>query len=233
MKQFSIFKLLTVFIIMSFMGTYAYGEATSQTDPLELVSSSKHYGQLTKVQAAEIIEKCASKTYKTKSIVEEEKFFMGVPSQTYPDSSGIRTTTKFKWADVKHIQLLQKSIKLTYAHSFFGTKQDQSLELVPQTYDLADLALAVVTITGLPLTREKAVPDVSDAAALENPIITGEQMRSSGKEKGAAQSTADRKTNSDLEESLIKLKAFYNKGLISEAIYESKQKELLDSMLGQ
>ena len=49
---------------------------------------------------------------------------------------------------------------------------------------------------------------------------------------GAAQGPAGRKTDLDLEECLIKLKAFYDKGLISEAVYESKQKELLNRMLG-
>lgn len=217
MKQLCAIKWLTVFILISFIGTFAYGD-TILPDPMEIVSGSKYYGQITKAQAAEIIEECAGKTYKAQSIVEEDKFFMSVPKQTYAHPSGIRTITKFKWADVKYIQLLKDSIKITYESSFLGRKTERSLEFVPQTYTLADLALAATTITGLPLSREDLIP-----AALAG----------SGQGNGVTQNAADTKGVPDLEESLIKLKSLYDKGLISEAVYESKQKELLDSMLGK
>jgi len=206
-----------VFILISFIGTFAYGD-TVLPDPMEIVSGSKYYGQMTKAQAAEIIEKCAGETYKAQSIVEEDKFFMSVPKQTYAHPSGIRTTTKFKWADVKYIQLLKDSIKLTYESSFFGRKSERSLEFGPNTYTLADLALAATTLTGLPLSREVA------SAGKTGPSEEG---------TGVIQNAADTKAVPDLEESLIKLNSLYNKGLITDAVYESKQKELLDSMLGK
>ncbi|MFH2047388.1 MAG: SHOCT domain-containing protein [Pseudomonadota bacterium] len=221
MKQLCSIKCLTVFILISFIGTFAYGD-TILPDPMEMVSGSKYYGQMTKAQAAEIIEKCAGKTYEAQSIVEEDKFFMSVPKQTYAHPSGIRTITKFKWADVKYIQLLKDSIKLTYDSTFFGRKTERSLEFAPHTYTLADLALAATTLTGLPLNREEAIPAAS----------AGKKV-SSGQGRGAIQNATDTKAVPDLEESLIKLKSLYDKGLITEAVYESKQKELLDSMLGE
>ena len=80
------------------------------------------------------------------------------------------------------------------------------------------------------MTSGQPVPDASDAVALETPPATNEQSTSSGQAPGSAQTTKGRQSGLDLEKRLLKLKDLYDKGLISEAVYEAKQKEFPDRM---
>ncbi|MBA3036202.1 MAG: hypothetical protein FP814_06875 [Desulfobacterium sp.] len=184
MKQLSAIKCLTVFILVFLMGNFAYGDTASLPDFSKLVAESKYYGQMTKEQAAEIMRTCASNTYNTRSIVDKDSFLMDVPKETIAHPLATRTKQIFKWTEVKHIQLLQKSIKLTYVTSFLGINSRGTLELDPQGYNLSDLALAAMTLSGLPLTQEKAVSRTYVATTI--------------------------KTGIDLDESLTKLKGSYN-----------------------
>ncbi|MGB5157000.1 hypothetical protein [Desulfobacterium sp. N47] len=142
MKQLSAIKCLTVFMLIFLMGNFAYGDTASSPDPLKLIAESKYYGKMTKDQAAEIIKTCTSNTYKTRSIVDKDNFLMDVPKETLAHPLVTRTKQIFKWTEVKHIQLLKKSIKLTYVTTFLGINSHGTLELDPQGYNLSDLALA-------------------------------------------------------------------------------------------
>lgn len=205
MIRLCIIKCVTVLILICPIGNFAYGDVVSLPDPLKLVAQSKYYGQITNDQAAQIIEICAGKTYKTRSIVDKDNFFMDVPKETIAHPLVLRRKKSFKWIEVKHVQLLKKSIKLTYVTSFLGMNNYGDLELDPYECELSDLALAAITLSGFPLTLEKAIPAAYVAPAL--------------------------KTGIDLDEGLNKLKGTYNQGLISEAVWESKQKELIESKL--
>ncbi|MFH2046550.1 MAG: hypothetical protein ABIK92_15540 [Pseudomonadota bacterium] len=209
MKQLTIIKCLTVFILIFFMGNFAYGDTVSLPDPLKLVAESKYYVKITKDQAAEIIEICTSDTYRTRSIVDKDNFFMDVPKDTIAHPLVLKRKKSFKWSEVKHIQLLQKSVKITYANSFLGITSHDTLEIDPHKCNLSDLALAAITLSGLPLSSEKPVFSESIVSTVKTPTTNG----------------------LNLEESLSKLQESYNQGLFSEVVWESKQNELIDSIL--
>jgi len=191
------------------MGNFAYGDTVSLPDPSKLVAESKYYRKMTKDQAAEIIRICTSDTYKTRSIVDKDNFFMDVPKDTTTHPRVLKRKKFFKWSEVKHIQLLQKSIKITYANSFLGITSHDTLEIDPHKCNLSDLALAAITLSGLPLSSEKPVFSESIVSTAKTPTAKG----------------------LDLERGLSKLQESYNQGLISKVVWESKQKELIDSML--